>query len=176
MHISWMAISASCLAVHASSETKISTSHYPRNFDDADLTSLETPDVLPLHGNLEAFLAHAGLAKLLARNSDLLYPLEPLEAEQIFSRTTDMLDAMAGWRSLLPGFLTPREKTLAGHKMFERQNTGASPKPVPAARSCISNYVSHQTSGVAECILNDFNSHNTILNDFKQWWAAATHR
>ena len=119
----------------------------PRNFDDADLTSSETPDVLPLHGNLEAFLAHAGLAKLLARNSDLLYPLEPLEAEQIFSRTTNMLEAMAEWKSSLPGFLTPREKTLAGHKMFERQNTvlklGHAHLTILITRRCILNDFKH---------------------------------
>ena len=120
---------------------------YPRNFDDADLTSLEAPDALPLHGNLEAFLGHAGLARLLARNSDLLYPIESLDADQIFSRTTSMLGALAGWKSLLPSFLTPREKTLSGHKMFERQNTvlklGHAHLTILITRRCILNDCKH---------------------------------
>ncbi|ETI22253.1 hypothetical protein G647_06326 [Cladophialophora carrionii CBS 160.54] len=96
---------------------------YPRNIDDQDLLSSESPDELPLHGNLEAFIAHADLAKLMGRNSDLLYPLQPLTEDQLFDRTNEMLDSVTQWRDRLPDFLKPRDKTLAGHRTFERQNT-----------------------------------------------------
>ena len=96
---------------------------YPRNIDDQDLLSSEYTEDLPLHGNLEAFTAHADLAKLMGRNSDLLYPLQSLTADQLFERTQAMLDALHNWRERLPDFLKPREKTLAGHRTFERQNT-----------------------------------------------------
>jgi hypothetical protein len=96
---------------------------YPRNIDDQDLLSSESPEDLPLHGNLEAFIAHADLAKLMGRNSDLLYPLQSLTEDQLFDRTNEMLDAVQGWRDGLPDFLKPRDKTLAGHRTFERQNT-----------------------------------------------------
>ncbi|KAG9781159.1 hypothetical protein KCU88_g3547, partial [Aureobasidium melanogenum] len=96
---------------------------YPRNIDDQDLLSAEAPEELPQHGNLEAFIAHADLAKLMARNSDLLYPLQPLSESQVFERTDQMLEAVYNWRERLPDFLKPREKTLAGRRNFERQNT-----------------------------------------------------
>jgi hypothetical protein len=96
---------------------------YPRNIDDQDLLSSEPPDDLPLHGNLEAFIAHADLAKLMGRNSDLLYPLHSLTEDQLFDRTHEMLDSITRWRDALPDFLKPRDKTLAGHRTFERQNT-----------------------------------------------------
>ncbi|EXJ58776.1 hypothetical protein A1O7_06206 [Cladophialophora yegresii CBS 114405] len=96
---------------------------YPRNIDDQDLLSSESPDDLPLHGNLEAFIAHADLAKLMGRNSDLLYPLHPLTEDQLFDRTNEMLDSLTQWRDRLPDFLKPRDKTLVGHRTFERQNT-----------------------------------------------------
>ncbi|OCT51789.1 hypothetical protein CLCR_08038 [Cladophialophora carrionii] len=96
---------------------------YPRNIDDQDLLSSESPDELPLHGNLEAFIAHADLAKLMGRNSDLLYPLHPLTDDQLFDRTNEMLESVTQWRDRLPDFLKPRDKTLAGQRTFERQNT-----------------------------------------------------
>lgn len=96
---------------------------YPRNIDDQDLLSAESPDELPLHGNLEAFIAHAELAKLMGRNSDSLYPLQPLTEDQVLDRTSNMLDSLLDWKERLPEFLKPREKTLAGQRTFERQNT-----------------------------------------------------
>ncbi|EXJ80869.1 hypothetical protein A1O3_07155 [Capronia epimyces CBS 606.96] len=96
---------------------------YPRNIDDQDLLSSESPEELPQHGNLEAFIAHAHLAKLMARNSDLLYPLRPLSEDQVFERTDQMLEAVYHWRQNLPDFLKPRDRTLAGQRTFERQNT-----------------------------------------------------
>ena len=39
---------------------------YPRNFDDQDLMSSESAEDLPLHGNLEAFVGHIEIAKLMA--------------------------------------------------------------------------------------------------------------
>ncbi|EXJ67998.1 uncharacterized protein A1O5_08613 [Cladophialophora psammophila CBS 110553] len=96
---------------------------YPRNIDDQDLLSSESPEDLPLHGNLEAFIAHADLAKLMGRNSDLLYPIQPLSEDQLFDRTNSMLEATLEWKDSLPDFLKPRDKTLAGQRTFERQNT-----------------------------------------------------
>ncbi|OAP60567.1 hypothetical protein AYL99_05569 [Fonsecaea erecta] len=96
---------------------------YPRNIDDQDLLSSESPEDLPLHGNLEAFIAHADLAKLMGRNSDLLYPIHPLSEDQLFDRTNWMLAATLEWKESLPDFLKPRDKTLAGQRTFERQNT-----------------------------------------------------
>ncbi|KAK5062715.1 hypothetical protein LTR84_004789 [Exophiala bonariae] len=96
---------------------------FPRNIDDQDLLSAESPEELPLHGNLEAFIAHAELAKLMGRNSDLLYPLQPLTEDQVLERTSNMLDSLLTWREKLPEFLKPREKTLSGQRTFERQNT-----------------------------------------------------
>ncbi|KIX95559.1 uncharacterized protein Z520_08679 [Fonsecaea multimorphosa CBS 102226] len=96
---------------------------YPRNIDDQDLLSSESPEDLPLHGNLEAFIAHADLAKLMGRNSDLLYPIQPLSEDQLFDRTNWMLEATLEWKESLPDFLKPRDKTLVGQRTFERQNT-----------------------------------------------------
>ncbi len=96
---------------------------YPRNIEDQDLLSSEDPQNLPLHGKMEAFIAHADLARLLGRNSDLLYPLRPLTEDQLFQRTDEMLQALDGWRDGLPEFLKPRDKTLVGDRTFERQNT-----------------------------------------------------
>ena len=96
---------------------------YPRNIDDRDLLSAESSEELPLHGNLEAFFAHAELVTLLGRNNDLLYPLQPLTEEQVLDRTSDMLEALSEWRNRLPEFLKPRDKTLTGQRTFERQNT-----------------------------------------------------
>ena len=96
---------------------------YPRNIDDQDLLSAESPEELPLHGNLEAFIAHAELAKMMGRNSDLLYPLQPLTENQVLDRTSTMLDSLLDWKEKLPEFLKPRGKTLAGKRTFERQNT-----------------------------------------------------
>ncbi|KAK4938878.1 hypothetical protein LTR10_020785 [Elasticomyces elasticus] len=96
---------------------------YPRNIDDHDLLSSESPEDLPLHGNLEAFIAQADIAKLMGRNSQLLYPLQSLTEDQVFERTNEMLKALNRWRDSLPDFLKPRDKTLAGHRTFERQNT-----------------------------------------------------
>lgn len=96
---------------------------YPRNIDDQDLLSSESAEELPQHGNLEGFIAHADLAKLMGRNSDLLYPLQPLSEDQVYERTDQMLEALYNWRDGLPDFLRPRDKTLAGRRTFERQNT-----------------------------------------------------
>lgn len=97
--------------------------HFPRNIDDQDLLSAESPEELPLHGNLEAFIAHAELAKLMGRNSDALYPLQPLTEDQVLDRTSNMLEFLLEWKEKLPEFLKPREKTLSGQRTFERQNT-----------------------------------------------------
>lgn len=96
---------------------------YPLNIDDSDLTSAASADTLPLHGPLEAALAHAKLAELMGRNSDLLYPLSPLSQADILDRTSTMLDALRVWTDGLPAFLKPRPVTLAGRRVFERQNT-----------------------------------------------------
>jgi hypothetical protein len=95
----------------------------PQNLDDQDMLSIESPGNLPLHGNLEAFVWHAELAKLMGRNNDLLYPLQPLSEEEVLVRTNEMIMALDHWRSALPEFLKPREKTLVGQRTFERQNT-----------------------------------------------------
>lgn len=96
---------------------------YPRNIDDNDLLPSESLEDLPLHGNLEAFIAHADLSKLMGRNNQLLYPLQPLTEEDVLARTYQMLNALDAWRDSLPEFLKPRDKTLTGQRTFERQNT-----------------------------------------------------
>lgn len=96
---------------------------YPRNIDDQDLLSPESAEDLPLHGNLEAFIAHADLAKLMGRNNDRLYPLHSITEDELYDRTNEMLDAVSKWKDGLPDFLKPREKTLTGDRTFERQNT-----------------------------------------------------
>jgi hypothetical protein len=96
---------------------------YPRNIDDQDLLSTELPEDLPQHGNLEASVAHAKLAKIMGHNSDFLYPVRNLSQTEIFDRTSTMLDVLEQWKTDLPDFLRPRDKTLAGQRTFERQNT-----------------------------------------------------
>lgn len=96
---------------------------YPRNVDDEDLMSPEPVDDLPQHGNLEAFLAHASLAKLMAKSSDRLYPLHPLTEEQVLDSSNELLDELESWKQSLPKFLRPGSKILTGDRMFERQNT-----------------------------------------------------
>ena len=96
---------------------------FPRNFDDQDLLSSESSDDLPLHGNLEAFIWHAELAKLMGHNNDSLYPLQSLSEDQILTRTNEMVDALTDWCESLPSFLKPKDKTLYGQRTFERQNT-----------------------------------------------------
>ena len=96
---------------------------YPRNVDDSDLMSTEPIDDLPQHGNLEAFLAHASLARLMARSSDVLYPLQPLTEEQVLQRSNELLDILESWQQSLPNYLKAGNKTLTGERMFERQNT-----------------------------------------------------
>lgn len=96
---------------------------YPNNIDDLDLVSSEPVEDLPHHGNLEAFVAHANLAKLMARTNDLLYPLNQLTEEQVLDRSNEMLDALSTWRDNLPNFLKSGRRTLTGERTFERQNT-----------------------------------------------------
>ncbi|KAK2757278.1 hypothetical protein FQN54_004792 [Arachnomyces sp. PD_36] len=96
---------------------------YPSNIDDLDLVSSEPIENLPHHGNLEAFIGHANLAKLMARNNDLLYPIQQLAEEQVLERSNEMLDALNAWRDNLPNFLRPGKKILTGERTFERQNT-----------------------------------------------------
>ena len=96
---------------------------YPRNLDDLDMLSSESPEDLPLHGNLEAFVWHIELAKLMGHNNDLLYPLKELREEEVIIHTVQMIEALDRWRDGLPDFLKSREKTLAGQRTFERQNT-----------------------------------------------------
>lgn len=96
---------------------------YPYNIDDHDLISNEPIESLPQHGNLEAFINHAKLAKLTARNNDLLYPLHSLTDDELLQRSNEMLDALNIWQDGLPDFLKPRERTLTGQRTFERQNT-----------------------------------------------------
>lgn len=93
---------------------------YPENVADVDLMSVEPIDTLPRHGNLEAFVAHARLAKLMAKGNDLLYPLYALTSDELLERSNDMLDALAEWEDSLPGFLKPRERTMTGQRTFER--------------------------------------------------------
>lgn len=96
---------------------------YPSNIDDLDLVSSELVEDLPHHGNLEAFIGHANLAKLMARTNDILYPLYQLTEEQVLEHSNEMLDALNTWRENLPNFLKPGRRTLTGERTFERQNT-----------------------------------------------------
>ena len=96
---------------------------YPRNIADNDLMSTEPAEDLPQHGNLEAAVAHAKLAKLMGRGNDLLYPLHSLTKDQLLQRSNEMLDALAEWQNALPDYLRPRARTMTGQRSFERQNT-----------------------------------------------------
>lgn len=96
---------------------------YPSNIADADLMSSECVEDLPRHGDLEAFISHAKLAKLMARGNDQLYPLYPLSNDQLLQRSNEMLDALSQWQDDLPKFLQARKKTFTGQRTFERQNT-----------------------------------------------------
>lgn len=120
---------------------------YPRNFYDQDMTFDGTADNLPLHGNLEAFIAHVNLAKLMGLNNDSLYPLADLTEDQILTRTSNMITVLHEWKTSLPSFLLPREKTLAGEKTFERQNTvlklACAHLTILATRRCLVNHFSN---------------------------------
>lgn len=96
---------------------------YPRNIDDQDLMSTEGVENLPHHGNLEAFFGHMLLAKLMAKNSDRLYPLHALTEDQVLLGSKELLDELDAWKQALPVFLTPGPRTLTGERTFERQNT-----------------------------------------------------
>lgn len=114
---------------------------FPLNVADNDLMSTEPIDTLPCHGNLEAFVAHAKLAKLMARGNDQLYPLHSLTNDQLLQRSNDMLNALAEWEDALPGFLKPRQRTMTGQRTFERQNTilklGVTHVRILATRRCL---------------------------------------
>lgn len=96
---------------------------FPNNISDNDLMSLEPIDLLPRHGDLEAFIAHSKLAKLMARGNDQLYPLHPLSNDQLLQRSNEMLDILQEWQKDLPAFLQARQKTFNGQLTFARQNT-----------------------------------------------------
>lgn len=96
---------------------------FPCNISDNDLTSDEVVDDLPQHGNLEAAISHAKLAKLMAKGNDLLYPLHTLSNHQLLQRSNEMLDALEKWQKDLPAFLQARQKTFTGLQTFARQNT-----------------------------------------------------
>ena len=113
----------------------------PQNIADNDLMSSESIDDLPRHGNLEAFIAHAKLAKLMARGNDELYPLHTLTNDQLFDRSNSMLDTLADWQNNLPDYLKPKRKTMTGQRTFERQNTilklGLAHVRILATRRCL---------------------------------------
>lgn len=96
---------------------------FPNNIADSDLMSAEPIEDLPRLGNLEAFISHAKLAKLMARSNDKLYPLHTLTNDQLLQRSNEMLDALSEWQNELPNFLQARKKTFTGQRTFERQNT-----------------------------------------------------
>ncbi|KAK5086798.1 hypothetical protein LTS08_007211 [Lithohypha guttulata] len=114
---------------------------FPENVADIDLMSSEPIHTLPRHGNLEAFVAHARLAKLMARANDQLYPLYALSSDQLLQRSNDMLDALSDWETTLPEFLKPRARTMTGQRTFERQNTilklGVTHARILATRRCL---------------------------------------
>lgn len=96
---------------------------FPSNISDNDLTSDEVIEDLPQHGNLEAAISHAKLAKLMAVGNDKLYPLRSLSHDQLLQRSNEMLDALGKWQEGLPSFLQARSKTFTGQQTFARQNT-----------------------------------------------------
>ena len=95
----------------------------PENIADNDLMSSQSVDDLPRHGNVEASVAHAKLAQLMARGNDQLYPLYSLTNDQLMERSNNMLDALADWQEALPEYLRPKRKIMTGQRTFERQNT-----------------------------------------------------
>jgi hypothetical protein len=129
---------------------------YPQNISDVDLLSSEAVDTFdfPLHGNLEAFIGHIDLVKLMGRNNDLLYPLKPLSEDEIVHRTEEMLDALETWCDGLPEFLKPRKRTLTGQRTFERQNTvlklASAHMRILATRRCLLTDFNHLGRAVPE--------------------------
>lgn len=127
----------------------------PENIADSDLMSSQNIDDLPRHGNVEALVAHAKLAQLMARGNDQLYPLHSLANDQLLQRSNDMLDALADWEHALPEYLRPKRKIMTGQRTFERQNT--------ILRLAVSHV---RVLATRRCLLMDFSHANT--NPFSQ--------
>jgi hypothetical protein len=96
---------------------------YPLNIDDAVLEATTDPALVPHHGNLEAAIHHSKLARVMARNNDVLYSLTTLTGQQLMQHAQESLKLLQDIEDGLPPFLKPRKETLVGSSIWERQNT-----------------------------------------------------
>lgn len=96
---------------------------YPLNVDDLVLDSATDLTLVPHHGNLEAFIYHARLARLFAQSNDLLYPIQHLSKEDIVQRGQSMASALDDLEQELPAFLKPRPSASLGAQTWDRQNS-----------------------------------------------------
>ena len=96
---------------------------YPINIDDPVLQVTTDTSLVPHHGDLEASIFHAKLARVMARNNDALYPLANMNEQQIIEQARISLQLLQAIEDELPPFLRPREKILTGTSTWERQNT-----------------------------------------------------
>ena len=96
---------------------------YPLNIDDLVLDSAADLTLVPHHGNVEAFIYHARLARLFAQSNDLLYPIQHLSKEEIVQRGTAMTSSLDKLEGELPAFLQPRPSASLGTQTWERQNS-----------------------------------------------------
>ncbi|KAH8647663.1 fungal-specific transcription factor domain-containing protein [Xylariales sp. PMI_506] len=96
---------------------------YPYNIDDKVLEATADPKLVPHHGNLEASIFHAKLARVMAQNTDNLYPLRSLTEREIVDYTRESLSLLQEVENSLPPFLKPRDAIMVGSSIWERQNT-----------------------------------------------------
>jgi hypothetical protein len=96
---------------------------YPANIDDRVLHTSTDLSKVPHHGNLEALVNHAKLARILAQTNDLLYPIEQLSRDDIIHRAESMTTALNELEEQLPAFLQSRFEASLGTQTWERQNS-----------------------------------------------------
>jgi hypothetical protein len=96
---------------------------YPANVDDKVLHTAAELTNVPHHGNLEALVNHAKLARILARTNDLLYPIDRLSKDEIIARAEAMTGSLHNLEQQLPPFLRSRPDASLGTQTWERQNS-----------------------------------------------------
>jgi hypothetical protein len=125
---------------------------YHINIDDDVLEATTDVALVPHHGNLEAAIHHCNLARVMARNNDVLYSLTNLTEPQLIHHAQESLRLLQDVENALPHFLKPREPTLVGSSMWERQNTvlklALAHARVLATRRCILTDDSGRTSSL----------------------------
>ncbi|ETN39030.1 uncharacterized protein HMPREF1541_07072 [Cyphellophora europaea CBS 101466] len=96
---------------------------YPVNIDDLVLDAATDLSQVPHHGNIEAFIYHARLARLFTRSTDVLYPIHDISSEDIVQRGESIVAALDGLEQELPTFLKPRLTAAIGVQTWDRQNS-----------------------------------------------------